>query len=710
MKNINQIYAKSSNYGSLSILDHTRQVVSAIDKFAECFEYEFNKDVAIKGAILHDLGKAHPDFQDKINRINKNAMESINFHRHEISSLAFLPIFALSERDILIDMVVAHHKSIINDRTGRGILDIKTNYRDWVDCHLNDFNEWSWYVYQILDYFDVKYSEISRNDAVNSLQYVVEYCESKGNNWSPYRGLLVAADHFASAFMHNTQQTLDKLFKKPNLKFFFDKERQNSVLYPLSNIDTVDIRRHTMVIAPTGSGKTDFLMRRCKGRIFYTLPYQASINAMYNRLCAAVKKYQPEADIRLLHSSSRIIESKDIDEKMLQPLSGASIKVLTPHQMSAIIFGTKGFEAAMLDFMGCDVILDEIHTYSDVTQSLVIETVKALIRLNCNIHIGSATLPTKLYDVLISILGGKSNVYECRLDSVTLKTFNRHKVYKIQYDNVEKIIEEGIRNDEKILVIFNTVNKAQKEFKKFDNDIRFQNVPRMLIHSRFRRSDRNKLEYELVEKFNKLKSACVVFATQVVEVSLDISFDCMITECSPIDSLIQRFGRVNRERDLLTLNKSFKPIYVIQPKENCQPYKYSIVKKSFDVLPDNGEVLEENDVQSKIDCVYPDVDMKSIDYHLIFKNNRYTIKELTNQKKSVLLDMLDIESAVCILSTDVEEYKKSNFEVRTSMEIPVNYKLIKQNFNLRQLEVGNYPFVVSQNEKLHMKYGLEFSV
>ena len=81
----------------------------------------------------------------------------------------------------------------------------------------------------------------------------------------------------------------------------------------------------------------------------------------------------------------------------------------------------------------------------------------------------------------------------------------------------------------------------------------FSHVESLLIHSRFQRGRRAALEKQLkvMEQDSKDKTpeACFVVATQVVEVSLDISFDLMITEAAPLDSLIQRFGRVNRRRD-----------------------------------------------------------------------------------------------------------------------------------------------------------------
>ena len=103
----------------------------------------------------------------------------------------------------------------------------------------------------------------------------------------------------------------------------------------------------------------------------------------------------------------------------------------------------------------------------------------------------------------------------------------------------------------------------------------------MLIHSRFRRGDRVELETRLKRQFNGDGSKefgdglcpCLVVSTQVVEVSLDISFDRIITQCAPLDSLIQRFGRVNRKRSKDTIGK-YKPVHIIAPHDKVLPIKW----------------------------------------------------------------------------------------------------------------------------------------
>jgi CRISPR-associated endonuclease/helicase Cas3 len=203
------------------------------------------------------------------------------------------------------------------------------------------------------------------------------------------------------------------------------------------------------------------------------------------------------------------------------------------------------------------------------------------------------------------------------------------------------------------------------------------------------------LETKLKENFNRMTETCIVVSTQVVEVSLDISFDLMITECAPIDALIQRFGRINRKRTDETIGK-FKHIYVIQPPQNDKealPYDLEVLKKSFDVMP-NNDVIEESSVQQRIDTVYPDAKFMNLDYSgVVFVDGKWQIKELCHYPKSALLDVLDINSAVCITENDIENYLSGNAFNRAELEIPVSYKSMAFN-NLEQIDEGSRPFII----------------
>jgi CRISPR-associated endonuclease/helicase Cas3 len=110
-----------------------------------------------------------------------------------------------------------------------------------------------------------------------------------------------------------------------------------------------------------------------------------------------------------------------------------------------------------------------------------------------------------------------------------------------------------------VLVVCNRVKQAQNIYRALQG--RLSDV--MLLHSRFIARDRFQKENQLIafpdaedSAQRMIPKARVLVATQVVEVSLNVSFDTIYTEVAPVDALLQRFGRVNR------LNQHGEPVTV----------------------------------------------------------------------------------------------------------------------------------------------------
>jgi len=292
------------------------------------------------------------------------------------------------------------------------------------------------------------------------------------------------------------------------------------------------------------------------------------------------------------------------------------------------------------------------------------------------------------------MLGGKENVYEVTLPNEILNTYNRHIVYKVDsLDDLQEVIATAIKEEQKLLIVCNKVARAQKLYELFDDQ--YPAIQKMLIHSRFKRGERSHLEETLKLTFNTTNEACIVISTQVVEVSLDISFDVMITECAPIDALIQRFGRINRKRIMQAIG-IYKPVYVLKPADDAneaKPYSLDVLKRSYKVLT-SASVLEEKKLQSLIDEVYPEIQFANIDLDAQFAQDKWRIKELWHQPKSALLDALDIDSVSCIEETDKEKYETSSFTEQSKMEIPVSYNSIAYRQLDKLKKAGTRPYVI----------------
>ena len=689
MSSYNHILAKSIENGGITLESHLGSVAS----FAVLAARHAGMDIEIarQGALLHDIGKASIVFQRRLK--NRPSPLELPF-RHEIASLFFLKLSHPELWPFMVSMIIAHHKSIYKDISTTGIIDLDIEYKeDILQFHLTGFSSWVADAIGILTNLNfpcvTHETVITEDDAREAYFFALDYCKKSPKGWSPWKGLLIGADHIASA-VGDFKENVPILFATPNVDYY----NRKGDLYPLSLIDSDKAKKHTFVKAPTGAGKTDFLIKRCQGRIFYTLPFQASINAMYERILHDLGGHVE--DIRLLHSISQlVINEEHIAKKVIQDKFGASIKVLTPHQLSSIAFGTRGYESILFDLQGSDIILDEIHTYSDIMQSIVLKMVEVLKHVGCRIHIGTATMPSVLEEAIFEILG-KEDVQYVQLPDAILTSFNRHKIYKTTtFTNILPVLEEAIEQKKKILIVCNRVSNAQILFERMEEF--YPKTAKMLIHSRFKRGDRNRLEKELKDVYNITPHACIVVATQVVEVSLDISFDLMITETAPIDALIQRFGRINRKRTADTIGK-YKPIYVIAPPEknsDCLPYNPKVLKNSFDVLPDNGELLKETELQSLINSVYPEIERLDIDLDAVFVNEKWRLKELCHLPKSALIEKLDIDSVACITQEDDEtgKYRDANKEERILMEIPVRYNSLRWK-NLKQSNIGTHPFII----------------
>lgn len=372
--------------------------------------------------------------------------------------------------------------------------------------------------------------------------------------------------------------------------------------------------------APTGSGKTEaalLWMRRQlqasgQGRIFYVLPYTASINAMHARL---VRYFEKEKDpgnseyIGLLHGklgqylaqyfedkdkdprrfSAHLSKLKDLHKKMIHPL-----KVVTPFQILKYCYGVRGYDMGFAQMAGAMFVFDEIHAYDMRTYAQIVTSLNWLIKhLNVRVMIMTATLPCFMIEELQEAIGVSDVV---RAQKELSESFTRHQVRLVDggiFDCTEMILN-ALDEGQKVILVCNTVKNAQRMFEQLT-----ENAPSLrvgLIHGRFTGEDRMAKERLIHEG-----AVTLLVGTQVIEVSLDIDFDVLFSEPAPLDALIQRFGRINRKA-----TKGICPVYVCREPGEMDHYIYppDIVARTLDVL-ENVTILKETELQDMLDQVYP---------------------------------------------------------------------------------------------------------
>lgn len=559
--------------------------------------------------IFHDTGKAHEEFQrilyGKSNRVGK-----WHNQRHELFSLYFIHQSALTQGDKkrVAYIVGGHHKSAEDlcrfvQYTYDEVMDGCISYR--AECQ-NKL--WKNKVWKILRKYGFT---CMQTDVVDITRVVHElYKHSPVVSDSDYfekvlmTGFMKHADHLASA-------GIKKLYRLSDADFSF------LFSFPLFEHQLRAYRScgNVILTAPTGSGKTETSMLWLKrqlesigeGRVFYVLPFTASINAMYERMSKCFGGNG--VFVGMLHGKlMQYLENKmnssdnssvsEVQECLLEDFRSLvpPLKIVTPFQLLKNLFGLKGFEKGIAEWCGGYFIFDEIHAYDSRTFAQIIVLLEFLVNhMNARIFIMTATLPS----FMSSILSDRVKHYESIVaDGALYEKFSRHRVFlekgRIQ-DSLDKI-QNDLDSGMSVLVVCNTVEQAQNVY------LRLQSPSKLLIHGSFNAEDRAKKELKLQQE-----RVGLLVGTQAIEVSLDIDYDAIYTEPAPIDALIQRFGRVNRKR-----KKGVCPCHVFEESNENDKFIYPVeyVQRTLSVLAgivaDNQGLIYERDVQKMVDLVYPD--------------------------------------------------------------------------------------------------------
>jgi CRISPR-associated endonuclease/helicase Cas3 len=164
-------------------------------------------------------------------------------------------------------------------------------------------------------------------------------------------------------------------------------------------------------------------------------------------------------------------------------------------------------------------------------------------------------------------------------------------------------IKEAVKQGHCVVWIRNTIFDAVAAWRKWHKDSPDRNA--ILFHARFALVDRLRIgktiENDFGDKSGNASRQCrVVFATQVVEQSLDIDFDDMVTDLAPIDLIIQRAGRLQRHNRNILGNRitanderggACLTVLMPEPLSNVPSTWYSnLFPKAKKIYPDHGKL------------------------------------------------------------------------------------------------------------------------
>lgn len=361
--------------------------------------------------------------------------------------------------------------------------------------------------------------------------------------------------------------------------------------------------------APMGCGKTEASLSAAeilasrfeKNGLFFGLPTQATANGIFPRIQNWAEKQADDEvhSIQLKHGSSALnkvfrriqdgIYENDVDDGLIVHSwfcdnKKACLDTFVVATVDQMLMSALKRRHVMLLHLGLSekvVIIDEVHAYDAYMNQYLERAIQWLGAYKTPVILLSATLPAKRRMSLIRAYLQSSNSSECYEENTSypLLTWTDGKEIKQQElpyngehknvfitkccgDEIISIINEAINSGCCIGIIVNTVGRAQ-ELTKIISEKLTENI--LLYHAQYIMPDRAKKETELLEKIGKssnyeTRNGLVVIGTQVLEQSLDIDFDLLITDICPMDLLLQRIGRLHRH------SRDYRPEEYKNPK------------------------------------------------------------------------------------------------------------------------------------------------
>ncbi len=352
-----------------------------------------------------------------------------------------------------------------------------------------------------------------------------------------------------------------------------------------------------IVEGPMGCGKTEaalwaahrLMAAGANDGLYFALPTQVTSNRIHQRVAPFLRSALADAaNLRLAHAASWLedhqtwrlhpTDSND-PEAVAQVREGRSWFASSKHAMLARfgvgtvdqalqgVVAVRHFFVRRFGLAGKVVILDEVHSYDVYTGTLITQLIKELLALRCSVIVLSATLTKARRQELIAAAGGPAkSAASLAYPLVTVASVDapiveipvapptaRAVKLKTTALSEEEILAECIgraESGQQVLYLRNTVAEAQETCRKAKGSVRAGLVEVATLHGRFPFFRRQELENEWLERLGKQRThdgrGSLLIATQVVEQSVDIDLDFIVSDLAPTDMLLQRMGRLWR--------------------------------------------------------------------------------------------------------------------------------------------------------------------
>ena len=365
-----------------------------------------------------------------------------------------------------------------------------------------------------------------------------------------------------------------------------------------------------IIEAPTGVGKTeaalylaDHWARTLQQRgLYVAMPTMATSNQMFDRVNNVMARRYPDssAPVLLVHSQARwsqedppqkmniareVIEDEQESVDAMTWFLPRKRSLLAPFGVGTVdqtflsVLQTRHFFVRLFGLSHKTLVFDEVHAYDTYMSTLFQRLLGWLRAVGASVVILSATLPEKTRREMVWAYTGTDgalpeapypaitwasgdDIGVLPVDAPHARPLGLHWITREPQTIVEQLDTE-LRQGGCAAVICNTVGRAQEVYRALRAADLVPDDDLILFHARFPMAWRQEIEADVLARFGKAgerPERAIVVATQVIEQSLDLDFDVMISDLAPVDLLLQRAGRLHRH------DRATRPTPLVHPR------------------------------------------------------------------------------------------------------------------------------------------------
>ena len=439
---------------------------------------------------------------------------------------------------------------------------------------------------------------------------------------------------------------------EPNERYRYDElfPIPEQMLRPLQKEIRSVVKEHNMpdciiIEGEPGSGKTEAgifaamnIMKACnKQGLYFALPTGATAEAMLSRLQSVKEKVKiwDDTNLKLFTGTAWMRDESDsnIEEKISWTRSGprklfSKIACGTVDQLMAIGESLKAGDMRLVGISNKVVIIDEFHAYDSFMMEIIKIVLAWLKELHVPVIILSATLQKSTIQKICNIYS-PDTIHEESYPLITVAekehirqypceaTF--HKKYEVATLGQDALMEKIIMSIDKggnTLYVANTVAHAYQLYRLLQKE-KSTDTELHIYTARMSPGPKERMGSSIIYRYGRngkmmgnRPRKSILITTQIAEMSMDVDFDTVFSELAPIDSLLQRIGRMQRHEDTGTIRESgFKSVfYLVLPNKEDRlwelPYAKSIMEATQETIAKYNTIRIPEDVRALLEAAY----------------------------------------------------------------------------------------------------------